>query len=263
MGIVTLLSDFGSSSPYPAAMKAVLARRSGHTLIDISHDIPRHDIRAGAFLLYSAAPNFPAGTVHLAVVDPGVGTARRPLIIVSGGQFFVGPDNGLLIPAARRVGTPAVYEITDPSLIRPGISSTFHGRDVFAPAAGLLVEGTPPDAVALRRREYVDLDFGVGRRINGALRGQVIYVDAFGNLVTNIPAGLLEGAGRPVRILVGRRRGVGRFAGTYGGAARAGIVVVGGSEGLIEIAVREGSAAKRFGAAAGALVRIEARVTRP
>lgn len=244
-------------------MKAVLTRRAGHTVIDISHDVPRHDIRAGAFLLYSAAPNFPAGTVHLAVVDPGVGTARRPLIVASGGQFFVGPDNGLLIPAARRLGTYAVYEIIHPALIAADISSTFHGRDVFAPTAELLAGGTPVGVLALPMTGFVDLDFGVGRRINGALAGQVIYVDAFGNLVTNISNGLLDGTARAVRIQVGRRAAAGRVAGAYGGVVPKGVAVLRGSDGIIEIAVREGSAAKRFGASVGDGVRVRARVTPP
>src|SRR3970282_2263148 len=135
MRILTLLSDFGSRSPYPAAMKAVVAARVDAQFVDISHDVRRHDVREGAFPLASVAPFCPTGTVHLAVVDPGVGTARRPLIVVSGGQTFVGPDNGLLIPAARRLGTAAVFEISDPAILGERISSTFHGRDVFAPAA--------------------------------------------------------------------------------------------------------------------------------
>lgn len=257
--IVTLLSDFGSASPYPAALKAVLARRSGPTLIDISHDVPRHDVPAGAFLLYSAAPHFPAGTVHLAVVDPGVGTARRPLIVVSGGQTFVGPDNGLLIPAARRLGTPAAYKIVEPAILSAGISSTFHGRDVFAPAAELLVQGTPASALALPVTEFVDLDFGTGRRINGGLAGKVIYVDAFGNLVTNIPNALLEGYRGPAQVRVGRRRGAGQFARTYGDVRPARIAVVGGSDGLVEIAIREGRAANRFGATAGTSISVARR----
>jgi S-adenosylmethionine hydrolase len=260
--IVTFLSDFGSSSPYPAAMKAVLARGSGAALISISHDVPRYDVRAGAFMLYSAAPHFPAGTLHLAVVDPGVGTIRRPLIVVSGGQTFVGPDNGLLMPAARRLGTAAVFEISDPAILGERISSTFHGRDVFAPAAELLVQGTPAAALALPVTDFVDLDFGTGRRINGGLAGQVIYVDAFGNLVTNIPGGLLEGYQGPARLRIGRRRGSGQFARTYGDVRPGRLAVVAGSDGLVEIAIREGHAARRFGAAAGAAVKVTGQVTR-
>src|SRR5205809_5395700 len=109
--IVTLLSDFGSESPYPAQMKAVLASSCDAVLINITHDIPRHDVRAGAYVLSAVARTTPAGTVHLAVVDPGVGTTRRPLIVASGGQCFVGPDTGLMLTAAKRVGRPHEYVI--------------------------------------------------------------------------------------------------------------------------------------------------------
>src|SRR5437899_11128938 len=112
--IVTLLSDFGSESPYPAQMKAVLASSCDAVLIDITHDIPRHDIRAGAYVLSAVARTTPAGTVHLAVVDPGVGTTRRPLIVASGGQCFIVPDDGLLLPAANRAGPPRAFELIAP-----------------------------------------------------------------------------------------------------------------------------------------------------
>ncbi|MFZ3314158.1 MAG: SAM-dependent chlorinase/fluorinase, partial [Methanothrix sp.] len=136
--IITLLSDFGSF--YPAQIKGVILSRlqakSGNiagkiTFVDIAHDIPAQDVRAGAFALLSTARFFPPGTIHIAVVDPGVGTARRCLVVESSGQMFAGPDNGLLIPAARSLGRPVAYEIS----LLPGASSTFHGRDVFAPAA--------------------------------------------------------------------------------------------------------------------------------
>src|SRR5207247_7114244 len=141
--IVTLLSDFGSGSPYPGQMKAVLASSCDAVFIDITHDIPRHDVRAGAYVLSAVARTTPAGTVHLAVVDPGVGTTRRPLIVASGGQCFVGPDNGLLLPAAKRVGRPHAYVIQAPEILHGVASSTFHGRDLFAPVAAQLVLGTP------------------------------------------------------------------------------------------------------------------------
>src|SRR5712691_13346055 len=130
-GVVTLLTDFGSSSPYPAEMKAVLASSCEAVLIDITHDVPRHDVRTGAYLLAAVAPTTPAGTVHLAVVDPGVGTARHPLIVTGGGQFFVGPDNGLLLPAAKRLGGPQVFHMNAQGIGGEQVSPMFHGRDLF------------------------------------------------------------------------------------------------------------------------------------
>lgn len=253
--IVTLLSDFGSASPYPAQLKAVLASSCDAVLIDITHDIPRHDVRAGAYVLSAVARTAPAGTVHLAVVDPGVGTARKPLLVSSGGQWFVGPDNGLLLPAARRLGDPRVYEMTAADLGGAG-SSTFHGRDVFAPAAARLVRGTPADALGRPLKRFVDLDLGTGRREGGALIGEVIYVDAFGNLITNIPASALDADAGSVTLAAGRRRGEALAARTYGDVAPGGLVVVQGSDGLLEVAVREGSAAERLAIGPGATIRI-------
>jgi len=136
MPVITLTTDFGSL--YPAALKAVILKVNDRAnIIDITHSIPHADIRAGAFALYSVVEYFPEGTVHVAVVDPGVGTRRRPLAIRAGGQYFIGPDNGLLIPAARRLGEIEVYDITNENLIR-NVSSTFHGRDIFAPVGAHL-----------------------------------------------------------------------------------------------------------------------------
>lgn len=256
MTIVTLLSDFGSASPYPAAMKAVVATYCDPLFIDISHDVPRHDVRAGAYLLSTVVPYTPAGTVHLAVVDPGVGTARRALILASSGQCFVGPDNGLLLPAARAIGAPRAYVITDESLIRAVRSSTFHGRDLFAPAAGLLARGTPPDALGAPAAEIVDLDFGEGTRKGRTLAGEIIYVDPFGNLITNIPASLLPPSGQRVSVRAGRRALHAVVAQTYGDVGRGRGVVMASSDGRVEVAVREGSARDALSARPGVTVRI-------
>src|SRR3972149_6217809 len=172
MRILTLLSDFGSRSPYPAAMKAVVAVRVDAQFVDISHDVRRHDVREGAVLLASAAPFCPTGTVHLAVVDPGVGTARRPLVVVAGGQCFVGPDNGLLLPAAHRPGTPHASPL--PSALRP-------------PAPGAALRGGDP-AARLGRPidDPVALTWPRGEWRGNVLNGEVVYVDPFGNLITSI-----------------------------------------------------------------------------
>lgn len=254
--VITLLSDFGSTSPYPGQMKLALAARTGAALLDISHDVPRHDLRTGAYLLRAAAAHAPAGTVHLAVVDPGVGTARRALIVRSGGQDFVGPDNGLMLPAARRVGAPRVFVITDETLIRGVRSGTFHGRDLFAPAAAFLAEGTPPGVLGVPAPEVVDLDLGQGRREGRALVGTVAYVDPFGNVITDIPAGLLPPAGRRVEVRLRRRRLQATVRATYGEGARGALVVLPGSDALVEIALREGDAAGRLGIRPGMPVSI-------
>lgn len=257
MPIITLLSDFGSMSPYPASMKAILAAGCDATLIDISHDVPRHDIWVGAYLLAAVAPHLPARTVHLAVVDPGVGTSRAALIIRAGGQFFVGPDNGLLLPAARRVGQPSVFAVIDPAQVGHLPSATFHGRDVFAPVAVHLARGIPVTSLAVPHPQYIDLDFGVGTRSSRGLQGLVLYVDPFGNLITNIPSAGLEGMTGSVQIWVGVKNSTGRIAHTYGDVGQGALMVIAGSDGLLEVAVREGSAAALFDARPGLSVQIE------
>jgi S-adenosylmethionine hydrolase len=254
--LVTLLSDFGSASPYPGQMRLVLAGLTDAVLVEITHDVPPHDVRTGAYLLRAAVPHAPAGTIHLAVVDPGVGTGRRALIVHSGGQYFVGPDNGLLMPAARRIGRPRMFVITDEMLIRGIRSGTFHGRDLFAPAAAWLARGTPPGQLGAPAPDVIDLDLGRGYRVGRTLRGTVLYVDPFGNLVTNIPEDLLPPLGRRLEVQSGRRRIRGMMRGAYGEAARGALMIVPGSDGTAEIAVREGHAARRLGARAGAAVTI-------
>lgn len=257
--LITLLSDFGSSGPYPAAMKAVIVSYCDPLFIDISHDVPRHDIRAGAYLLFTVAPFTPAGTIHLAVVDPGVGTPRRALILTSGGQSFIGPDNGLLVPAARRVGTPRAYAIDGERLMRGIRSATFHGRDLFAPAAGLLAQGAPPSVLGSPVSEFTDLKFGTGRLEGNTLTGEIIYADPFGNLVTNIPVSLLPAKGKRVMVRAGRRTLAATVAQTYGEGAHHRLVVVAGSDGFAEVAVRESSAAEVLGVGPGSPIRITLR----
>jgi S-adenosylmethionine hydrolase len=246
MKIITLLTDFGSL--YPAAMKGVILGQAPDViLVDIAHDIPPQDVRAGAFALLSTARYFPAGTIHLAVVDPGVGSERLSIAIESGGHFFVGPDNGLLMPAARSLGKPRAYEIAlEPLHLHP--SRTFHGRDVFAPAAALLAQGRPPRDMGpgVRPRE---LGFGAPHRTKKGIEADVIYVDRFGNLITNM---------RELPSLQVRLKGVElRAVETYSQARRIEPLITLGSHGFLEIAVNKGSAAEAFGLKAGDRIELE------
>lgn len=258
MRILTFLSDFGTASPYPAAMKAAAAAITEAVMVDISHDLPPQSIRGGAYLLWSVAPVFPSGTVHCAVVDPGVGTARAALVIASGGQAFVGPDNGLLLPAAHRVGTPAVYRLTNSAYWRTPVSATFHGRDVFAPAAAHVVAGAPLGKMGERADAYVDLTFPAGRLEGRALAGEVLWVDPFGNLITTIPGPLLGALpdGSAVVVDAGPTRVRARVARTFADAARGEAVVLVGSDDLVEVAVTGDSASARTDAAVGSAVTI-------
>ncbi len=258
MRILTFLSDFGRGSPYPAAMKAAAAAHCNAVFVDISHDVPPQSVRGGAYLLWSAAPVFPPGTVHCAVVDPGVGTDRAALAILSGGQVFVGPDNGLLLPAARRLGAPTAYRLTNAAFWRTPVSATFHGRDVFAPAAAYLAAGTPPERMGGRTDAYVVLAFPTGRWTGRELDGEVLWVDTFGNLITTIPGTLLERVplGSTVAVDAGGAPLTATAARTFGDVARGAAAALVGSDGLVEVAVNGGSAAAQTGASPGSPVRI-------
>jgi len=243
--IITLLTDFGSL--YPAQMKGtILSRARNAILVDVAHDVPSQDVRAGAFALMTTVRHFPEGTIHLAVVDPGVGTDRLGLVAESGGHFFVGPDNGLLIPAARSMGSPEVWMI-DPNFAE-GAAPTFHGRDVFAPAAAMLASGARPEAFG-PRVVPANLDFGKAERFKDRIEAEVIYVDGFGNLILNtdeIPWDHVEISGRKLKRVK-----------TYAEAGGVEPLITIGSHEFAEIAVNGGSAKDIFGLSSGDRITLE------
>ena len=247
MTIITLLSDFGSF--YPAQMKGViLSRLLGEardiTFVDIAHDIPPQDVRAGAFALLSTVPYFPKGTIHIAVVDPGVGTDRLGLVVESGGHIFIGPDNGLLLPVARSLGTPTAYKIRAPF----AASNTFHGRDVFAPAAAQLVAGQSVASLGPKVRPR-DLNFGEAKKTDSGIETAIIYVDRFGNLILNLQK--LPGFDVSLKgIKLKRVR-------TYAEGRRIEPLITMGSHGFAEIAVNQGNAAEVFCLKAGDRIELE------
>ena len=233
--IVTLTSDFGTRDFYVAAMKAVLIRHCADVrLIDVTHAVPRHDVLCGSITLERAVDGFPPGTVHLAVVDPGVGTDRRLLVAELKGQLIVCPDNGLVTWPWRRLGPGRAHELT----WRPSdASNTFHGRDVMAPVAGMLADGKSLRAVSQPMNNPVLLD------INPAAVGEfgrVIHIDHFGNATTNVLHHDLRK--REVRQVAVKGRKVGKIRRTYWDVAPGKPLALIGSSGLLEIAVRDGSA---------------------
>jgi S-adenosyl-L-methionine hydrolase (adenosine-forming) len=239
-------------------MKAVAAGICDAALVDISHDVPAQSVRGGAYFLWSAAPMFPAGTVHCAVVDPGVGTSRAALAVVSGGHTFVGPDNGLLLPAAYRTGAPSIYRLANPAYWRTPVSATFHGRDVFAPSAAHLAAGVPLQEMAAPAGAFVDFRFPVGRCEGRTLTGEVVWVDPFGNIITSIPGSLLDAVPTGRRLVLEAQSGSLPAArgSTFADVAPDEMVVLTGSDGLVEAAVRGGSAAAIIGASPGDSIRI-------
>ncbi|HEX6965608.1 MAG TPA: SAM-dependent chlorinase/fluorinase [Gemmatimonadaceae bacterium] len=242
--IITLLTDFGTADGYVGEMKGVLLSLAPEArLVDISHDVEPQDIERARLAIARFWRRFPAGTVHLVVVDPGVGTARRAIAVASDGRFLVGPDNGVLSPALLVRGARVV------SLATPShSSSTFHGRDVFAPAAALLATGTSLDSLG------PSVDDPIVRRTpettrlpDGTIVGQVINTDRFGTLVTNLVAprgGSVEIAGHSV----------GALKRTYADVPSGALLALIGSSGLVEIAVRDGSAARELAVGRGARV---------
>ena len=233
MAIVTLTTDFGTADGYVGAMKGVICTLApGAVIVDIAHDVPRHDVAHAAWVLATSAWTFPLGTIHVCVVDPGVGGARNEIVVAARGHLFVGPDNGVL--ALVGAACDGAWAITSAAFHRPQPSPTFHGRDVFAPAAAALARGLPPHLAGPATCVTVPAR---------AATGAVVHVDAYGNLITDLAPGpaQVRAAGR---VLAVRR--------TYEDVAPGELVAYVGSAGTIEIAVREGSAAAALGLARGA-----------
>lgn len=241
MALITLTTDFGSL--YPAALRAVILQiNESANIIDITHSIPPADIRAGAFALYSVVEYFPKGTVHVAVVDPGVGTRRRPIAISAGGQYFVGPDNGLLIPAARKLGEMEVYDIRNEKL-RCNLSSTFHGRDIFAPVGAYLSGGMQLEEVGNKIDDFVDMDSENAEIYGNTIKGEVVFIDDFGNIITNIPKDMiLKIADLGTELYVSGNKMP--FLRTYGMVGIGDLLALIGSHCFLEISVNQGNASR-------------------
>lgn len=247
MSIVTLTTDFGTQDYYVGAMKgALLTIAPQTTLVDLTHQAPPQDLLAGAFVLHHAAREFPPGTIHLAVVDPGVGSRRRPLAVRAAGHFWIGPDNGLFGFAFDGPDCQ-IRAIAHPGLTPSRRSATFHGRDLFAPAAAHLAIGFPFEEMGPPVADPVRLEEMTPQRQAGRLHGQVIHVDRFGNLVTNIAAADLAGWDGEVRIRLGSGRELDRICRTYADVAPGTVLALVGSADLLEISVNGGSAARVLG----------------
>jgi S-adenosylmethionine hydrolase len=243
MTIITLTTDFGLADGYVGVMKGVILGIAPHvSVVDLTHAIAPQNIRQAAFVLAMAAPYFAAGTIHLAVVDPGVGTDRRPLLVVTSRACYVGPDNGLLSHALADPAAQA-WELDRPAYWLPQVGRTFHGRDVFAPVAAHLANGVPPEQLAHPIYDPVRLALSAPQRLaDGRLCGEVVYVDRFGNLISNIPAAWATPGAWTCRI-AGQ---VAPLVAAYAEVAEGALAGVIGSAGAVEVAVRNGNAARRL-----------------
>ncbi len=244
--IITLLTDFGTKDPYVASLKGIILGINPQcTVIDITHQVGPRDIGEGAFILANAYACFPRGTIHLAVVDPGVGGPRRPILLETGNYIFVGPDNGLFTMALKGEKVKQAVVLTEGKYFLPRVSDTFHGRDLFAPVAGHLSLGVSPGKFGDRIGSWTELPFPKARIIGGELIGAIIHIDAFGNLISNIDRGqLTEFSGkRHIVVRIGKKRINGLKSGYWEGKMDELIALI-GSGGFLEISVREGSARK-------------------
>lgn len=256
MAVIGLLSDFGLRDAYVAQMKVVILSLSpSAVIVDISHEITRHNVHEGMFVLASAAPHFPSGTIFLAVVDPEVGGSRRPLLIETGKSKFLGPDNGILTLAAEKESVVRVYHLTESKYFAGSISPTFHGRDIFAYVVGHLANGVSPALMGQPVSDYVRLKISEARLEGREIQGKVIHVDGFGNVVTNIYSELLErggfeSGGRLKLRIKGKMRDI-ALCRTYSDVASGRLLATIGGHGFLELAVNQGDAAKLVGVQVG------------
>ncbi|MCS7142704.1 MAG: SAM-dependent chlorinase/fluorinase [Aigarchaeota archaeon] len=258
--VIALLTDYGLSDPYVGEVKAVIKSVCNFVdIIDITHEVRPFDVEHGAFLLLLSYRFFPKGTIFEAVVDPGVGSARRGLVINSRNYYFVGPDNGLLYPAANEDGILAVYSIDERYYARP-YGETFHGRDVFARVAAEIAKGRRPRMHRLKRDELVRLEFRFELE-EGLKRasGRVLHVDRFGNLVTSIPQEALRfiPVGAIMRLKIGEARYDARLVKSYAEGRGGELIALFGGTGFLEISVNQCSASKFLSVEQGEEVEIE------
>jgi hypothetical protein len=256
MRVITLTTDFGTRDYYVGTMKGVIFRIAPLVhVVDLTHEIEKHDIAEAAIVVRSSRSFFPPGTVHVAVVDPGVGGSRRPVLVRSADQFYVGPDNGIFSFVLD--ANSEAWEIASPEYRLDVVSDTFHGRDIFAPAAAHLVAGVSPDDFGPRVDDLARITTRPPSVFPDRIQGEVIHVDSFGNLITNVSRDLLDGVvGEGTVTIEVSGRIIDGVSRTYSEAPRASLMAVFGSTDLLELAVRDGSAHRKLGVGRGDPVRL-------
>lgn len=233
--VITLLTDFGSVDYFVGAVKgAILSVNLGAVIADITHEIPPQDVEAAAFTLLASYQTFPAATIHVAVVDPGVGSQRRPIVVKAGGQSFVGPDNGIFTYIYDREPSHQVFHVTSDKYFRPSLSTTFHGRDIFAPVAAALSNGVNPEDLGPPIADPI--------RLKNSEVLRIIHIDRFGNCVTNITRDLVDPKRHPTLVI--KRKQIRAFREFYSSAAPNELFAIWGGAGFLEISINGSSAAK-------------------
>lgn len=244
--LITLLTDFGTADYFVGAVKGViLSINPEATIVDITHEIPPQDIEAAAFTLLAAYATFPLNTIHVAVVDPGVGSSRRPILVEAAGQLFVGPDNGIFSYVCDRVKSPRVFHLTNAKYFRQPVSPTFNGRDIFAPVAAAVSKGTEPERLGEKIKDYVRLKpLTPEKSRRGEIKGRVIHIDHFGNCVTNITRNdMPDPSSARLRIKATLVKSFRNYF-AEDTASRDKIFGVWGSAGFLELAAKNDSAAR-------------------
>jgi len=248
MRVITLTTDFGTRDWFVGAMKGViLAIHPRAQVVDITHEIPPGDVRAGAFALMAGCRHFPTGTVHVAVVDPGVGSRRRAVAVQTGNGIFIGPDNGVLSWALRREKIRRTHLLEQRKYFVEPVSRTFHGRDMFAPVAARVSRGLPVHQLGRELETVRHLPWPQPIKQGAEVRGEIIHIDRFGNAITNIEAWQPAGKVAGTCVVEGRRGARCALAEFYRAVPAHHLVAVIGSCGLLEVAVNGGSAAQQFG----------------
>lgn len=261
--IITLLTDFGANNPYIASMKGVMLKINPDiTIIDISHNVQQYNIQLGAIILWASYKYFPEGTIHVVVIDPGVGTKRKAIIIETNNYYFVGPDNGVLTLAAYEDGIKNVYEIYIKSkYVLQKISYTFHGRDIFAPVAAYLSKNIKPDNMGKKTKLTTSLHIPMYKVINNVIVGKVIYIDDFGNVVTNIPADLIDNKllyfDRYYTIKIVSKVIKAKLVKAYDEVGTNEPLLIPDSFNLIEFSINKGNAAKKYSVNIGDEITLE------
>ena len=250
--VIALLTDFGPRDWYVAAMKGVILSCAPRArFVDITHEVPPQDVTAGAFTLAAAVPWFPRGTVFLAVVDPGVGTERALVAAAADGRYLLGPDNGVLSLSLARARTVRMVRLTNARYWLRHVSRTFHGRDILAPVAAYLARGGALHRLGAPCREPVRLALPPVRRQGRVVQGTIAHIDAFGTLITNLETSSVPAPSRDVRIMLRCRGRLVPVVSSYGAAHPHQLIALAGSSGFLEVAVRDGSAARALRARRG------------
>jgi len=251
--IITLTTDFGLKDHYVATIKGViLGINPDAYIVDITHDIPKYDVLSAAYNLISAYKYFPIGTIHVVVVDPGVGGVRKALAIESGGYYFLGPDNGVFSLMLNKSEEARIVELSNTDMMLPSVSNTFHGRDIFAPSAAHLSLDAPLGKFGSNVESPVLLNISSPEVTENEVLGIVIYIDGYGNLITNISSEFIK----PTSIIYIDHVEIGTISDTYDTASRGELLALVGSSGFLEISANQASASEILQNSTSAVIRV-------